>query len=87
MSATGRRRGGRPDPPVALMGEKDVKSETTVSRFSAYVTLQQWKIQASFLVLTGCNNSPAAVNQLYFTPAFGNLNVLLVVKKKIKEEK
>lgn len=35
MSVTGRRRGGGPDPPVALMAEKDVKRETTVSRFTA----------------------------------------------------
>lgn len=56
MSVTGRQWGGGPDPPVALMGEKDVRRETTVSRFTAYVTLQQWKIQASFLVLTGCSN-------------------------------
>lgn len=39
-----------------LMGEKEEKRETTVTCFTTYVMLQQWKIQASFLTLTGCNN-------------------------------
>lgn len=37
MSVTGRRRGGGTDPPVALMGKKDVRdhSEPHMSRFNS----------------------------------------------------
>lgn len=40
MSVTGRRRGGGTDPPVALMGKKDVRRETTVSRICHASTVE-----------------------------------------------
>lgn len=72
--------------PVALMGEKEEKRETAVTCFTAYVMLQQWKIQASFLTLTGCNNiQPSSRKSALLHASVWNFRLYVFLKTRKKK--